>query len=84
MFIFSKFLTTESGDYYFIAVEVLMFAVNATRVCHNISTFDDFFCEGDLIFVFSDLAYVSGLQPITVVPATATVVIFDSSDPECK
>lgn len=76
-----KFLTTVSGDHYF---AVLMFAVNDTRVCHNMSTLNDFFCEGDPIFFFSDLAYFSGIQPITVMPVTTTVVIFDSSDPECK
>jgi len=32
---------------------------------------------------FSDLSYVSGIQPVNIDPARTTVIIDDSAEPEC-
>ena len=62
-----------------------MFAEGATRVCHTIDILQDEMCEyPPNEFFFSDLAYVSGLLPITISPETAQVVIDDSSEAECS
>ena len=62
-----------------------MFSRGDTRVCHTIDILQDNICESSPNeFFFSDLAYVSGVQPITISPSTARVVIDDSMEEECR
>ena len=61
--------------------EPLVFARGQNRVCHDITILQDDDCE--ILRVedfFSNLEYVSGVQPITIDPARARVVI---DEPEC-
>ena len=78
--------TAVAGDDYVpVSGENLVFASGETRVCHTIEIINDDICEHNPNeFFFSDLAYVSGMQPITIAPPTARVVIDDSGEPECK
>ena len=53
-------------------------------MCHTITIIQDNICEIDPNEqFFSDLSFISGLQPITINPARATVIIDDSAEPEC-
>ena len=63
----------------------LAFGLGERRVCHTIDILQDDICEyPDNENFFSDLAYVSGVMPITIAPRTAEVVIDDSGEEECK
>ena len=62
---------------------LLMFDVGDTRVCHTVELVQDAICESFNEYFFSDLTYLSGMQPITLNPTTE-VVIDDSAEPECK
>ena len=79
-------ITTVAGDDYEAVVgERLEFAPGETRICHIINILQDESCEfTPNEFFFSDLAYVSGVQPITIDPPTAQVVIDDSRETECS
>ena len=83
---YSAYHSTVAGvDYVAVAGEELVFSRGATRVCHTIDILQDNICESSPNeFFFSDLAYVSGVQPITISPPTAQVVIDDSMEEECK
>ena len=62
----------------------LMFNHGDTLICYTITILQDNICEyppNENFFL--DLAYVSGLQPITIAQPTAEVVIDDSDEPEC-
>ena len=53
-------------------------------MCHTVAIMNDSICEIDPNEqFFSDLSYVSGIQPITIDPERATVVIDDTNEPEC-
>ena len=68
-----------------VAGEELVFNRGDTRVCHTIDILQDSICESDPNEqFFSDLAYVSGVQPINIFPMTAEVIIDDTAEPECK
>ena len=75
---------TVSGADYGAQSAVLVFNRDDTRSCHIITIVDDNVCEyPPNENFFSDLAYVSGMQPITISPPTAEVIIDDSDQPEC-
>jgi len=61
-----------------------VFNYGDTRVCHTLDILQDSTCEYPFNEFFSDLAYVSGVQPITIAPPTAQVVIDDTAEPECE
>ena len=64
---------------------MLSFSRGDTQVCYLIFIGNDNDCESDPNeFFFTELAYVSGVQPITIAPHTAQVIIDDSAEPECK
>ena len=53
-------------------------------MCHTVNITDDNVCENEPNEqFFSDLSYVSGIQPVNIDPARATVIIDDSAEPEC-
>lgn len=61
-----------------------MFSRGDTRACLTIGILDDSNCEDDPNEnFFLNLTYVSGMQPITVEPLTAQVIIDDTGEPEC-
>ena len=67
------------------ASEELVFNRGDTHICHTIDILQDNICEyPPNENFFPDLAYVSGMQPITIAPPTAQVVIDDSDEPECE
>ena len=77
--------TVAVADYEAVASEDLVFSRGATRACHTIYINQDNICESSSNeFFFSDLAYVSGILPITISPPTARVIIDDSDQPECE
>ena len=79
------FNTVAGADYVAVAGEELVFNRGDTRVCHTIDILQDNICEyPPNENFFSDLAYVSGMQPITIAPPTAQVIIDDSDEPECE
>jgi len=81
-----KILTTAAPlDYGSVVNEELVFGLGDTRVCHTITITNDDICEIDPNeFFFSDLSYVSGIQPITIDPERAQVIIDDTNEPECS
>ena len=79
------FTTVAGADYVAVAGEELVFNRGDTQVCHTIDILQDNICESDPNEqFFSDLAYVSGVLPITISPPTARVVIDDRLEEECK
>ena len=76
--------TVVGADYIADNVELQLY-LGDIQVCHTIDILHDNICEHPLNeFFFSDLAYVSGVQPITIAPPTAQVVIDDTAEPECE
>ena len=72
-------------DYEEVVDEQLVFNTGDTRVCHSITILQDNVCESDPNeYFFSNLSYVSGVQPISIDPPTAQVIIDDTNEPECE
>ena len=77
--------TVVGADYVAVVGAELVFNSGDTRVCHTIEILQDDICEyPPNEFFFSNLAYVSGVMPITIAPDTAQVVIDDSDEQECE
>ena len=73
------------GDYIGVVNELLTFNVGEVSKTHTIRINDDMLCEDNPNeHFFSDIAYVSGERPITVVPSRARVIIDDSMEPDCR
>ena len=73
------------GDYGSLNGQVLQFNKNDERICYTIDVNDDDICENmPNENFFSNLAYDTGVQPITVVRDRAEVIIDDSLQPECR
>ena len=73
------------GDYIGVVNELLQFNVGDVRVRHNITINQDAVCENDPNeFFFSNLALVSGAQPINLIRPRAEVIINDDLEPECR
>ena len=70
------------SDYGGVSVN-LMFSHGDTRQCHRVDILQDDDCEMPAENFFADLAYISGILPITIDPVTTQVTIDDSSEPEC-
>ena len=71
-------------DYVGVADVPLIFGVGDYRVCLDMNVMNDSNCEIDPIEdFFSNLAYVSGEQPINIDPARTHVIINDTAEPEC-
>ena len=71
-------------DYVGVANVLLIFGVGDYRVCLDINILNDSNCEIDPIEdFFSNLAYVSGEQPINIDPTRTRVIIKDTAEPEC-
>ena len=71
-------------DYVGVANVLLIFGVGDYRVCLDITILNDSNCEIDPIEdFFSNLAYVSGEQPINIDPTRTRVIIKDTAEPEC-
>ena len=65
------------------ATVLLIFGVGDIRVCSDIMILNDRNCEIPIEDFFSNLAYVSGEQPINVDPTRTRVIIKDTAEPEC-
>ena len=76
--------SASAVDYIGVANVLLIFGVGDYRVCLDINIMNDSKCEIDPIEeFFSDLAYVSGEQPINIDPTRTRVIIKDTAEPEC-
>jgi hypothetical protein len=72
-------------DYVALSGLVLRFEAGEGRVCHNITLVQDDFCEDTPENFTSNLALGGfGVQPISVTNTPATIIIDDSSEPECN
>ena len=76
--------TVAGSDYRAVINEELVFNYGDTCVCHTLDILQDSTCEHPFNEFFSDLAYASGVQPITIARPTARVVIDDTAEPECE
>ena len=64
--------------------DLLIFNMGDERVTHTITVNQDDECKEDPYKdFFSNLALVSGVQPITVIRPRAQIIINDSLEPEC-
>ena len=72
-----------SPDDYMSDSGILTFNTGDTGQCHNVKLVNDAKCEGEVQFI-SNLTLVTG-APVTVVPPSAQVIIFDDGgDCGCK
>ena len=74
--------TVPGVDYTDVPNQQLAFPRGSSRACHIIDILQDDLCEGNENF-FSSLSLLSGMEPITIDPSTAEVVIDDSREVEC-
>ena len=75
---------TVAGSDYVAFAEELAFSHGDTRVCYIMDIIQDDICESDPNeSIFFDLAYVRGVQPIVISPATAQVIFDDRRELEC-
>ena len=73
------------GDYTAVVNQMLQFNVGDVRVTHTITINQDDECENPPNeSFFSDLALVSGVQPINLIRPRAEVIIDDNLEPECS
>ena len=73
------------GDYTAVVNQLLVFNLGDERVTHTITINQDNECEDDSSEdFFSNLAHVSGVQPITVIRPHSQVIIDDTLEPECS
>ena len=80
---FSRY-SASGVDYVGVANVLLIFGVGDYRVCLDINILNGSNCEIDPIEdFFSNLAYVSGEQPINIDPTRTRVIIKDTAEPEC-
>ena len=72
-------------DYVALSDVALRFEAGEGRVCHNITLIQDDFCEDTPEDFTSNIALGGfGVQPISFTNTPATIVIDDSSEPECS
>ena len=75
----------SSDDYNAVVNQLLVFNLGDERVTHTITINQDNECEDDSSEdFFSNLALVSGVQPIAVTRSRAQVIIDDTLEPECS
>ena len=79
---FSRY-SASGVDYVGVPTVLLIFGVGGNRLCLDITILNDNNCEIQIEDFFSNLAYVSGEQPINVDPTRARVIIKDTAEPEC-
>ena len=73
------------GDYEAVVNQMLQFNVGDVRVTHTITINQDIECENTPNeFFFSDLALVSGVEPINLIRPRAQIIIDDNLEPECS
>ena len=73
------------GDYNAVVNQLLQFNAGDERVTHTITINPDEECENDPYEdFFSNLALVSGVQPINLIRPRAQVIINDDLEPECS
>ena len=72
------------GDYDAISNLQLAFNTGDTEQCYNVTINQDNICENNPNEDFTvTLQYESGIQPISVAPDVADVIIDDDNEPEC-
>ena len=73
------------GDYGAVTNQIITFAEGQMRATHTIIINQDDDCENDPNEnFFSNIAFNSGTQPISVIRPRAEVIIDDSAEPECS
>ena len=71
-------------DYGGVIDQLIQFNTGDINQTHTITIAQDLLCEDDPNeFFFSNIAFVSGTQPIEVIHPQARVIIDDSMEPEC-
>ena len=70
-------------DYGGVIDQLVQFNTGDTKQTHTITIAQDLLCEDDPNEFFSNIALVSGTQPIEVIHPQARVIIDDSMEPEC-
>ena len=81
----AMFLSSDGSLDYVGQSSELRFARGDSRRCHIVDIIDDDLCElHEPKEFFAMLAYVSGIQSITVIRDTTQVRIDDSNEPECS
>ena len=70
-------------DYGGVIGQLIQFHTRDTKQMHTIIITHDLLCEDDPNEFFSNIAFVSGTQPIEVIHPQARVIIYDSMEPEC-
>lgn len=77
-------LAVAGHDYAAVVSDELVFRHGENRVCYTVNIQQDYVCENiSNEQFFSDLAYVSGLQPV-IDPSTVLVFIDDTKEQECS
>ena len=79
----AHFLASPQG-YVDVIDFIIQFNTGDSKVCHNITIIDDQLCEEPNEEFLSNLALVSGMQPIDVIRTPATIIINDTTEPECS
>ena len=72
------------ADYIAVNGETLQFTAGESRNCHRITINQDRICEDPNEDFFSNIALLSGDQPISVTRTPARVIIDDTNEPECS
>ena len=72
-------------DHTAVVNQMLQFNVGDVRVTHTITINQDNECENaPNEFFFSNLTFVSGVQPINLIRPRAQIIIDDNLEPECS
>ena len=75
----------SSDDYIAVVNQMHQFNVGDVRVTHTITINLDAECENaPNEYFFSNLALVSGIQPMNLIRPRAQIIINDSLEPECS
>ena len=74
------FVIVVTPEDYISDTGLLSFATGDARQCHRVQIVNNDICETELEQFLSNLVFVSGVQRITVDPASARVIIDDTDD----
>ena len=77
-------LTESPEDYVAVGGQSLQFNTGDTEICHTITINHDNMCEEPYEDFFSHLTLLSGVEPINVTRTPASVIINDTTEPECS
>ena len=76
--------SVSPADFDAISGQTISYSIGDTSHTVRITITNDEICESPNESFFVDIAIASGIQPITISPSRAEIIINDGDEPECS